>query len=140
MSIPGFKGESSIYRGAVTYYSAQVGGGRSSSGLRPAQGPSSCWASCFERCFSGCVSQPIWTWGTCINNCNAKCNQQPCPALEVCQNGSCVCAPPFTDCNGTCTSLLDDPNNCGACGVQCPPGNYCAPSPFTGVPECAAIQ
>jgi hypothetical protein len=46
---------------------------------------------------------------------------------------SCV-APTPDDCDGTCTSLLVDPNNCGRCGNQCGPGQVCNAS--RGVSAC----
>jgi hypothetical protein len=33
--------------------------------------------------------------------------------------GSCQCHPGATNCNGTCTNLLFDRKNCGACGYSC---------------------
>lgn len=125
MRIPGFSGQSSIFKSAVTYSSARAAGEGSGSRVHPAQGSSSCWLSCFWPCLSQCFAMPPWTFGSCFSACVTACNLQPCPHPTVCQNGSCVCAPPYTDCNGTCTSLLDDPNNCGSCGFQCPPWNFC---------------
>lgn len=31
-------------------------------------------------------------------------------------------------CNGTCTDVVKDPNNCGACGTKCKPTQFCASS------------
>lgn len=124
MSIPGFSAEASVYRSAVPYGPALSWGGGSNSVVRPAQ-DSSCFANCFELCAVQCFANPFWTWGSCLNNCSSKCTLQPCPVPLVCQNGSCVCAPPFTVCNGACTSLQNDPSNCGSCGNQCPPWNFC---------------
>jgi hypothetical protein len=39
----------------------------------------------------------------------------------------------FTDCLGTCTATNLDPDNCGACGNQCSPGEVCSGG------SCAAI-
>src|SRR5262249_35510475 len=44
-------------------------------------------------------------------------------------NGSCVysCVEGAVRCNGTCTSLDSDPDNCGACGNVCPDtAPYCS--------------
>ena len=42
-----------------------------------------------------------------------------------CSNGSCICGPGLTNCNGTCVLLSTDSNNCGSCGHKCPPGMVC---------------
>jgi hypothetical protein len=153
MNLPGFTGNSSIYRSAAAYRSAGTwgdkygpnvilahfapgGGALSDSSVRPAQSSSNCGPNCLEPCFFGCLASPFWTWGTCFNNCNIACT---CPFPEVCENGSCVCAPPFTECSGVCTSLADDSNNCGECGKTCPAGDFCAPAPVTGIPTCYPI-
>jgi len=45
---------------------------------------------------------------------------QPCPQNQICQGGSCVCEASEPDiCNGTCTSLATDAQNCGQCGATC---------------------
>jgi hypothetical protein len=31
-----------------------------------------------------------------------------------------TCSPGWTDCNGTCRDLANDPDHCGACGAACP--------------------
>jgi len=126
MSVPGFNDESSLYQSGVSYYSSPEGTGTSGPGVLPAQGSSSCFGNCFQACALQCLAQPFWTWGSRFRNCSTKCNLQPCPPPTECQNGNCVCAPPFIVCNGKCTSLQDDPSNCGACGVQCPPWNFCS--------------
>ncbi len=55
----------------------------------------------------------------------------------VCQNNQCTCPSPFTECppncisgrqggtNCICIQLDRSLNNCGACGVRCPPGQQC---------------
>uniref|UniRef100_A0A7C2K180 Uncharacterized protein n=1 Tax=Schlesneria paludicola TaxID=360056 RepID=A0A7C2K180_9PLAN len=35
------------------------------------------------------------------------------------------CFPGTTRCGDVCVYLLEDPNNCGACGVVCPAGTSC---------------
>ncbi len=46
---------------------------------------------------------------------------------EVCDSGSCACAPTRVDCDGACVSLDSDEANCGECGLEC-----------TGERECVA--
>ena len=52
---------------------------------------------------------------------NSKC----CPDGTVNRKGLCC---PFTDqnCNGECTNLQSDRNNCGACGRKCADNNICS--------------
>ena len=38
------------------------------------------------------------------------------------------CSYPSEVCNGTCTDVTSDSNNCGSCGVACGPGNMCSMS------------
>ena len=35
------------------------------------------------------------------------------------------CGPGTKPCSGTCANLQVDPNNCGACGNKCKPGQVC---------------
>jgi len=36
-----------------------------------------------------------------------------------------TCPDGMTECNGQCVELQNDPQNCGACGKICPPGELC---------------
>ena len=57
--------------------------------------------------------------GKCGNSCPPQSNQ-------ICQGGSCGCAPPFaTMCGNICTNITWDANNCGKCGNVCPAGKRC---------------
>jgi hypothetical protein len=78
------------------------------------------------------------------NNCRPCAT--PCGEGELCVCGACVCATPGlccppgnTPCSGdccpdlpswaccpdSCKFIAEDRNNCGGCGVICPPGQFC---------------
>lgn len=86
------------------------------------------------QCLSGVCSCPgggIVCGGTCVDrndplNCGA-CNNA-CPALTQCTNGSCMCAPGLSTCDGsTCIDQMTDGANCGTCGNDCAAqGMFCA--------------
>jgi hypothetical protein len=60
-----------------------------------------------------------WNWkhcGACRNTC-------PQPG---CWNGECACPNLCESGCRTADDLLSDPENCGACGVACAPGESCA--------------
>lgn len=51
---------------------------------------------------------------------------QPCPGHTTCIAGQCLCADDaLTDCGASCVDLSGDPENCGACGNRCDPGEEC---------------
>jgi hypothetical protein len=58
------------------------------------------------------------------DNCNgivdeeAEANAPMCNRTEVCTSGKCACKPENL-CNGTCTDILTDARNCGACSHSC---------------------
>jgi len=56
------------------------------------------------------------------NSCNPPCHQN-----EQCLNGQCVvpCPPGKVPCNGWCTSLSNDIQNCGQCGYHCHASEQC---------------
>src|SRR5205807_2003676 len=66
-----------------------------------------------------------------------------CKPGTACEQGSCVCSSPLTDCGVACADLGSDSKHCGACNAACGAG---APScengacrPCTGgTTECAA--
>ena len=95
------------------------------------------WATC--AALDGTL--PQYACGTDLNNdiehcgaCNVAC-KDPSPAYHVhmaCSSGQCqaFCNEHFQDCNGIpddgCeSSSLEDPNNCGGCGIQCAAGIAC---------------
>jgi hypothetical protein len=89
-----------------------------------------CGASCFTS-----INSDIGNCGTCGFECpgdwgsirlHPELGLDPAHGKPVCEQGACgyVCSPNWADCddnimNGCETSLLDDPWNCGACGVRC---------------------
>jgi hypothetical protein len=66
----------------------------------------------------------------CVNTASdpqhcGKCRQQ-CMDGRICQNGTCICSPPLTECGGSrCSNLYTDHDNCGACRRVCPQGQDC---------------
>jgi hypothetical protein len=55
-------------------------------------------------------------------NCQHQCNT----LFETCTAGTCACQGGTANCNGNCVDKATDPNQCGACGVQCGPRQYCS--------------
>jgi hypothetical protein len=55
----------------------------------------------------------------------------------MCFNGICgamVCMPPLVPCKfGQCSNLLNDPFNCGGCGIVCAPGSPCMGGMCVGI-------
>lgn len=78
------------------------------------------------ECVTGysCSDHDIYNCGACDNQCyQAGANEVP-----VCEFGVCdyVCDEDSIECDGTCTNVRWDPDNCGACGNMCLPlAPYC---------------
>ena len=49
-----------------------------------------------------------------------------CGPSETCSAGRCQCARGMVFCGGSCADLVNDPENCGACGATCTPGTCAA--------------
>lgn len=70
-----------------------------------------------------CPTGEVACGDTCVDlagdptNCSA-CGHA-CGALEVCDGGSCACAPDTVACGGACADLRIDPQHCGSCGTAC---------------------
>ncbi|MDF2692022.1 MAG: Tryptophan synthase alpha chain [Labilithrix sp.] len=101
-----------------------------------------------NECVDGqCACNIDFSCGTCGNVCEPTVMPPP-PALPLpdewnawyaCKAGQCyqpTCKPGFGDCNGDfdpvgrtgdgCETIIGgDPNNCGACGKKCAPGEIC---------------
>ena len=92
------------------------------------------WAARPDRCTAFCRSCPTKKKR---NQCVAACRACNGNTSRLC--GSCgayvCCATGTACCNGTCTAVNSDPNNCGACG------NVCAGStPICNQGTCSAIR
>jgi hypothetical protein len=102
------------------------------------------WASRPDPCKSFCRCRNQRQQTACLPACRACGNDTnrlcgTCGSYVCCaepgpyENGACVdgqcfywCAPGAVECLGICTSLADDPYNCGACGNVCPASShYC---------------
>jgi hypothetical protein len=50
-----------------------------------------------------------------------------------------VCPPPLTLCGGVCVDTMNDPNNCGGCGMVCPDGSLCIGGMCVPMDPCEGI-
>ena len=124
MSIPGFKGEASMYRSAIKYQLVWAAGETLGSGIYsgqiipslPVGGDTGICAPFCEICESDIASRT-----GCSQSCTAKnCNEytRSCTGCSnACQGGQ--------FCAGVCTDTRKDANNCGGCGNKCSPGVTC---------------
>ena len=94
-------------------------------------GLSTAWAARPDRCTAFCRSCPTRNKrNQCMEACRA-CNGNTGRLCGSC--GAYVCCPTGAACcNGICTDLSSDPNNCGACENVCP-----ASAPFCIQGACA---
>ncbi len=93
------------------------------------------WAARPDRCTAFCRScSTKKKRNQCVAACRA-CNGNTSRLCGSC--GAYVCCPTGKSCcNGTCTSLHSDPNNCGACGYVCPASApICNQGTCRGCPE-----
>jgi hypothetical protein len=108
-------------------------------------GLSPCGNSC---CPSGACCNGVCCpgMGCCNGNCTPLGTDQNCSGCgddcktgttgKKCAGGQCVCPPglsqcgnscctPEACCNGVCTNVKGDPNNCGRCGLRCAKNGTC---------------
>ena len=118
-------------------------------------GAATAWAGRRDPCKQFCRCRNTSQQSACLAACNAcggdtnrlcgtcgsyVCCAQPGPY----ENGACIdghceywCVEGATDCGGTCTDLLYDPNNCGACGHVCYGVEDCVDGECqTCIPDC----
>jgi hypothetical protein len=86
------------------------------------------WADCDGKADTGCeadLGRP--------ENCT-RCGNA-CPAAQFCTATGCVttCAPPATDCSGSCVDLSSSPEHCTACFTACPEPQWHRPTCTAGV-------
>ncbi len=105
--------------------------------------------ACGVRCLGGmacvngeCLGQCPWPQIMCEGECvdprsdvvfcgaTTCTNATPCGLNQRCQNGQCVCAPGFADCNqdpadGCEAHTPTEEEHCGACGVACGTAQTC---------------
>ena len=75
------------------------------------------WAARPDRCGAFCRCSNKAQRNQCLAACRA-CNGNTSRLCGSCGNYVC-CATGAACCNGTCTSVNSDPNNCGACANVC---------------------
>jgi hypothetical protein len=118
-----------------------------------AEGETMCGGGCVSEqtdpencgaCGTKCDSPPpatcsgtqltIYTGGSCVaGSCSYIPSTTSCPTTESCLDGTCICTAGLSLCGNACVNEQLDPNNCGACGVQCnsPPSATCSGSDLT---------
>ncbi|MDQ2682694.1 MAG: hypothetical protein M3Y37_04130, partial [Chloroflexota bacterium] len=92
---------------------------------------------CGNACVAECSGSQILDYNTCTctSDCPAgqvKCGNQclgQCSPGTTLNTNTCMCediCPAGQDfCNGACIDIVNDVNNCGFCGNNCPPGMPC---------------
>jgi Stigma-specific protein, Stig1 len=76
------------------------------------------WAAGPDRCKAFCRCSNKSQQNQCLDACRA-CNGNTNRLCGTCGAYAC-CTTSSSCCNGTCTAVNSDPNNCGACGNVCP--------------------
>jgi hypothetical protein len=74
---------------------------------------------------AGALGLSEWRAASAMGACGApgdKCSKASHCCTGICTNEVCACPCGQSVCGGACTSLLDDPHNCGACGTVCSSG------------------
>jgi hypothetical protein len=84
----------------------------------PTNGCATGFSDCDQNAANGCETDLSRTsdCGACKQSCKLDHTQRECKAGSCSTEG---CAPGYGRCAGTCQSLLNDPNNCGQCGMRC---------------------
>ncbi|MDB5213731.1 MAG: Tryptophan synthase alpha chain [Myxococcaceae bacterium] len=101
------------------------------------------YATCSDSTFSCDVD--LTSNNNHCGSCSVACpnSSSDLNARSVCANGTCqlTCNVGFADCNGIiddgCEQILDEVNNCGACGHACAAGQPCIDiAPFVSIGKC----
>ena len=90
-----------------------------------------------NECVLGCKDDAMCASGVCedTNDCDRCIADEECAGDRVCGNGTCAdacsdegagCGTDGTCCTGHCVDVSGDINHCGACGVACGSGQFCA--------------
>lgn len=89
------------------------------------------------NCGATCPSSQVCRSSSCqcasgTTACGTGSQTVCCGSGQACQSGQCVtpsvCQAPRKVCNGVCTNIAGDANNCGYCGIKCDTGWTCASS------------
>jgi hypothetical protein len=86
----------------------------------------------YKACDNMCVSESELAYG-CSNDGCAPCAFAHAFARCDSKTNACIsvgCVPPYTSCpddNGCATDTAHDANNCGGCGMTCPPRPHSTP-------------
>jgi hypothetical protein len=131
VNLPGFSGDSSLYRSNTYYQTTSLSGDVAGSPITMALPIRNGGGNGGPRCHPHC--DPCTSSIDSPTGCGKSCRTADCePNQQACTG----CANPCEGgqfCNGICTDTSSDLNNCGGCGHVCASGLMCS----NGVCACA---